>query len=95
MQELEEEIYENSYLEKNRAKYEKTLNEIFGDNGSYLYHPVFFLLLPIYVFYELAKCEGLVTNQDVNVFSFLQLNQNDLNWTVRNAPFKINSRKRS
>lgn len=89
MRTLNEDILENQKLEKYRAKYEDTLQRVFEKINTYLYQPSFFLLLPVYLTYELAKCEGLVKNKDVDVFRCLRLNPDCGTWTVREVPFDL------
>lgn len=55
MRTLNEDILENQKLEKYRAKYEDTLQRVFEKINTYLYQPSFFLLLPVYLTYELGS----------------------------------------
>lgn len=89
MQALNEDISENQQLEKYRIKYGHTLQRVFEEISPYLCQPSFFLLLPVYLFYELAKCEDLVKNKDKDVFSCLQLKRDCGTWTVHKAPFDL------
>lgn len=89
LQALEKDICENQKLKEYRDQYESTLQEAFGNINKYLHQPSFFLLLPVYLFYELAKCEGLVKNKDVDVFSCLRLSSDYGTWTVHEEPFNF------
>ena len=73
---------------KCRNKYKDTLQQIFVTKNKKLRHPVFFLFLPYYVFFELAKCEYFI-GESSDAFSVLQLNRETLNWSVRSSPVKI------
>lgn len=87
---LEKRIEKNPRLQEYDCKYQETLKRIFNENQHYLNNPVFFLFLPYYVFFELAKCEGLIREKD-DAFSIIQLGKEQISWSIRNAPIKPSS----
>ena len=86
-------IYWKSHKDKSkyRDKYSKTLQNIFREQKC-LTHPVFFLFLPYYIFFEIAKCERLI-DKNADAFTVPQLNRESLNWSIRSTPIKANSPK--
>lgn len=84
---LQDRVKEIPRLENVVEKYQKTLHKIFSDEQESLNNPIFFLFLPYYVFFELAKCEGII-QENSSVFSFIQLAENKLNWSIRSNPFR-------
>lgn len=77
---------DNPSLQKFEKAYQSKLRQIFEDDKRLLNAPVFFLFLPYYVFFELAKCEKLIP-ENTNAFSCIQLGGDKPRWSIRNAPF--------
>lgn len=65
--------------------YQEKLDLIFQKRQSRLNHPVFFLLLPYYVFWNLIQNE----DDESRTFSGIALNKTTLNWSIRSSPIKI------
>jgi len=81
-------MQENPARRDIEQKYQSTLRKVFVDDKKYLSAPIFFLFLPYYLFFELAKCEGLIkTPEKVNAFSCVTLGKDKPRWSIRSAPF--------
>lgn len=88
-QALKDQIKENPKLRDFEKNYLSTLNRVFLENCKYLKSPIFFLFLPYYLFFELAKCEGLIKGDPdtVNAFGCVSLGDDKPRWSIRNPPF--------
>lgn len=84
-QALNEHMEQNPESEKIKHEYQRVLKETFQDKQNRLYHPVFFLLLPYYLFIKLGQCEGLISREYQDPFSIPQMSKLPLNWNIRNS----------